>query len=93
MKMQPGKAREEFVWEQLNGIFQLAHNGALLETLIEIAKHAGIEQLNEFPIGEFFERRKGLIAENLVADFADTLPALASDVKRLWDRLDRGQTS
>ena len=92
MKMQPGKADEKFVWEQLNNFFQKAHNDASLEILTVIAKHVGIEQFHGFPIGEFFERRKGEIAENLVADFADTFPALASQVKHAWEELDREQS-
>jgi hypothetical protein len=51
-------------------------------------KHVGIGQLNGFPIDEFFERRKGEIAEDLVADFADTFPTLASEVKDAWEELE-----
>jgi len=52
MKMQPGKADERFVWEQLNNFFQKAHNDASFEILAAIAKHVGIGQLNGFPIDE-----------------------------------------
>jgi len=93
MKMQPGKADERFVWEQLNNFFQKAHNDASFEILAAIAKHVGIGQLNGFPIDEFFERRKGEIAEDLVADFTDTFPTLASEVKHAWEELDREQSS
>ena len=88
MKMQPGKADDEFVWEQLRDFFQKAHNDASFEILASIAKHVGIGQLNGFPIDEFFERRKGEIAEELVADFADTFPTLASEVKDAWEELE-----
>ena len=86
--MQPGKADERFVWEQLNNFFQKAHNDASFEILASIAKHVGIGRLNGFPIDEFFERRKGEIAEDLVADFADTFPTLASEVKDAWEELE-----
>jgi hypothetical protein len=42
------------------------------------------------PIREFFERRKRELAEELVADLADTMPALASQIKRAWEELDHG---
>ncbi len=57
MKMQPGKADEEFAWEQLNDFFQKAHNDALFEILQTLAKHVGIVQLNGLSIDEFFDRR------------------------------------
>jgi hypothetical protein len=87
----PGKADEEFVWEQLNDFFQKAHNDALFEILQAIAKHVGIVNLNGLSIDEFFHRRRREITENLLADFADTFPALASQIKLAWKKLDRDQ--
>jgi hypothetical protein len=87
--LQPDKADETFVWEQLNNFFEKAHNDASFEILAAIATHVGIGQLNGLPIDEFFERRKREIAQNLVADFADTFPAIASQIKRAWEKLDR----
>ena len=46
METNPGKADEEFVWEQLNDFFQKAHNDALFEILQAVAKHVGIVNLN-----------------------------------------------
>jgi hypothetical protein len=43
-------------------------------------------------IEEFFHRRKREIAESLVAESADAFPALASQIKVMWDKLDREQT-
>jgi hypothetical protein len=91
--MQRGRADKEFVWGQLNRFFQKAHNDASFEILVAIGKQVGIEQLHGFPIEEFFERRKAEIAEELVADFADTFPTLASEVKHAWKELDREQSS
>jgi hypothetical protein len=91
MKMNPGKADEEFVLEQLQDIFQLAYNDALFEILQTIAKHVGIVDLNGLSIGDFFDRRRREIAENLIADSADTFPALASQMKLAWKKLDREQ--
>jgi hypothetical protein len=91
MKMNPGKADEEFVWEMLTDVFQKAHNDTMLETLEAIAKHVGLSHINGFPVREFFGRRRREIAENLIADSADTYPALASQMKLAWQKLDREQ--
>jgi hypothetical protein len=42
-----------------------------------------------FPVRVFFERRKREKSELLVADFADTNPRMASDVKAARDQLNR----
>jgi hypothetical protein len=91
MKMNPGKADEEFVWEMLTDIFQKAHNDTMLETLEAIAKYVGVSNINGFPVREFFSRRSREIAEDLIADCADTFPALASRIKLAWKKLDREQ--
>jgi len=89
--MNPSKADEEFVQEMLKDVFQLAHNNATLETLETIAKHVGLSQINGFPVREFFDRRRREIAKDLIADSADTFPALASQIKLAWEKLDREQ--
>jgi len=89
MKMNPGRADEEFVWKQLLLFFQKAHIDALLETVQAIAKHVGIEQLDDFPIDEFFHRRMRKIADDLIADYADTFPARASQIKAAWEQIGR----
>jgi hypothetical protein len=72
-------------------VFQMAHNDATLETLEAIAKHVGLSEINGFPVREFFDRRKRKIAQDLIADSADTFPALASQIKIAWQKLDREQ--
>lgn len=89
--MQPGEADEEFVLEQLQNIWQKAYNDAMFELVAAIAKHVGIAELDGLSIGGFLDRRKREIAENLVADMADTFPALASQIKRAWEQFDREQ--
>ena len=89
--MNPGRADEQFVWETLTDFFQLAHDTVTLETLEAIAKHVGLSHINGFPLREFFDRRRRKIAEDLVADYADTFPALASQIKLAWEKLDRDQ--
>jgi hypothetical protein len=91
MEMNPDKADEEFVWGQLNDLFQKAHNDALFEILQTIAKHVGIVDFNGLSIDEFFDQRRREITENRLADFADTFPALASQIKLAWEKLDRDQ--
>jgi hypothetical protein len=91
MKMNPGKADEEFVQKQLNWFFQKAHSDAMFETLEAIAKHVGVSDINGFPLREFFDRRRREIAKDLIADSADTFPALASQIKLAWEKLDRDQ--
>jgi hypothetical protein len=49
---------------------------------------AGIDQLNGTPLREFFDRRRREIAERLVSDMADTFPALASQIKHAWERIE-----
>jgi hypothetical protein len=86
--MNPDKADEEFVWETLNDFFRLAHNDATLEA---IAKHVGLSHINGFPLREFFDRRRREIAKDLIAESADTFPAVASQIKLAWEKLDREQ--
>jgi hypothetical protein len=64
----------------------------LFEILQTIAKHVGIVNLNGLSIGDFFDRRRCEIAENLIADSADRFPALASQMKFAWKKLDREQS-
>ena len=82
---------EEFVQEMLTDIFQKAHNDTMLETLEAIAKQVGVSDINGFPVREFFRRRRRKIAKDLIADSADTFPALASQIKLAWEKLDREQ--
>ena len=89
--MNPGKADEEFVIEMLDHIQQLAHNDALFEIVQAIAKQVGIESLNGFSVEEFFHRRRREIAEKSVAEAADDFPALASQMKLAWEKLEREQ--
>lgn len=80
---------EDFVCEHLSWIFLLASERALLDTIEAIASQAGVSQIEGFSVREFFERRKRETSEELVRDFADTNPRMASDVKAAWDKLDR----
>ncbi len=91
MKMNPGKADEEFVWEMLNDVSQKAHNDAMLEMFEAIAKRVGVSDINGFPVREFFDRRRRKIAKDLIAESADTFPTLASQIKLAWEKLDREQ--
>jgi hypothetical protein len=84
MKMNPGMAPEEVVWERLLSFFQKAHNDALLEVVQIIAKRVGIERIDGLPVDEFFHQRMRKIAQDLVADYADTFPNMASQIKRKW---------
>jgi hypothetical protein len=80
---------EELVWEHLREIFLLASEQALLDTVEAIASKVGVSEIDGFPVREFFDRRKREIGERLVADFADTNPRMASDVKAALDQMDR----
>jgi hypothetical protein len=91
MEMNPGRADEQFVQEQLTLFFQKAHSDAMLETLEAIAKHVGVSDINGFPVREFFSRRSREITEDSIAEFADTFSALASQIKIAWEKLDRDQ--
>jgi hypothetical protein len=70
-------------------IFVLAHENAVVETLEAIASAAGVAEIKGQSIRDWFEMRKHTIAQELVADFADTNPKLASQIKSAWDSLDR----
>jgi hypothetical protein len=89
--MNPGKADEEFVQEQLADFFRLSYDKALFEIVEVIAKQAGIVTLNSLSIREFFDQRRRQLTEELLSEFADTFPALASQIKQAWEKLDREQ--
>lgn len=82
---------EESVWEHLSKFGQLAHNDASMEMLEVIAAAARVTEINGVPLRVFFERRKQEIVENLVSEFADTNPTLASQIKAAWEKFDREQ--
>jgi hypothetical protein len=84
-----GENDKGFIWEHLSKIFLAASEHALLDTIEAIASEAGVSRIEGFPVREFFERRKGEKSEHLVADFADTNPRMASEVKAAWDKLNR----
>ncbi len=79
--------RDDFVWEHLSRFGQLAHDDASLEILQVVAAASGVTEINGVPLRVFFERRKREIVERLIADFADTNPALASRVKMAWEKI------
>ncbi len=79
---------EEFTQEMLGNILTNASLEALAETLQALAAALGVTQLQALPVGEFYERRKFARAEELVADLADSQPALASQIRRAWKEID-----
>lgn len=78
---------EENTLEMLAEIFTTASGDALLETVKAIAAAAGIKKLQGMPVEEFYHRKKEAIAEQLVADLADSQPARATALKAAWDQI------
>ena len=83
--------QEEFTLEMLSQIFINAAVDALGETIEAVAAELGVSQIQGMPIQEFYGRRRRSIAEHLVADFADGHPAMASQMKAAWDKVDLEQ--
>lgn len=83
--------QEEFTLEMLSQIFINAAVDALGETIEAVAAELGVSEIQGMPIQEFYGRRRRSIAEHLVADFADCHPAMASQMKAAWDKVDLEQ--
>jgi uncharacterized hydantoinase/oxoprolinase family protein len=91
MEMNPERGDETQVWRNALQILQRAHDDALFEIVQTIAKHVGINDTNGLPIGQFLIQRQREITEHLVSDFADTFPALASQIKAALGEIEREQ--
>jgi hypothetical protein len=84
---------EKFIYEHLETIFQLAGHDALVETVLRVAAELGIQKVDGISVGEFYERRKRKLAEELVCDYADVNVSMASKIKAIWDKMDRERES
>jgi len=91
MEMHPERGDEVTVWRTALQILQRAHDDALLEIVEVIAKHFGIDTVNSLSIGKFLIQRQREITDHLVADFADTFPAQASQIKAAIQEIEREQ--
>jgi len=91
MEMHPERGDEATVWRTALQILQRAHDDALLEIVEVIAKHVGINTINGLSIGKFLIQRQREITDHLIADHADTFPALASQVKAALEEIEREQ--
>ena len=80
---------QKFVYEHLIKTFEMAGHDALLEIVLRIAESAGITSIEDLPVRDFYEKRKYEISEDLVRDYADTNPSMASKVKEIWDILNQ----
>ena len=74
-------------WRRCFLVFPLV----LLEIVQTIAKHIGVNDINGLPIGQFLIQKQREITEDLVADFADTFPAQASQIKAALEDIEREQ--
>ena len=83
------KDEEEFIYEHLTNIWKMAAHDALVDAYAELAASLGVSQIQGFPVREFYERKKRKIAEDLLRDFADVNVAMASKIRRVWDKMDK----
>jgi hypothetical protein len=91
MEMHPERGDETAVWRNVLQILQRAHDDTLFEMVQAIAKHVGIDNINGLSLREFLIQRRREITEQLLADFADTFPALASQIKAAIGEIEREQ--
>ena len=77
------------VWQHLMRIWQTSRDSAVEDAIVQVASAAGVSEIEGVPIRSYIGRRARALAEQMVAEFADTDISLASEIKSLWLQWDQ----
>jgi hypothetical protein len=80
------KNDEEVILKALRDVLVIADSAATLRTIRELAAILGVSQIQGMPIEQFFAQRKVQLAEELIANYSDQNPRLATALKAAWEK-------